>query len=172
MQKFFWIISLVCMITLIGSCKEEPCETVACLNGGTCNEEDGSCTCADGYEGEFCEELVIQKFLGTYSISYEGCFTTSPNHTVSIEQITGEPDKVHILDLGDYACPDGEIRLEASISGSQIAIPSQTIDCGPIQYTFEGEGTFSGSGLSLSFTVNYDADGIPKTDSCTANLEK
>ena len=136
MQNYFWSIFIVSILLIGTSCKEQPCDTVTCLNGSACNEEDGSCTCLEGFAGEFCESLIIQKFLGTYSIVYEGCFTTSPNHKVSIEQIPGTSDKVYIFDLGDYECPSGEVKLEASIDGSQITIANQTIDCGAIQYTF------------------------------------
>lgn len=169
-QRFILFSILLSLLAI--SCKEEPCETITCLNGGTCQEEDGSCVCQEGYEGDFCENLVIQKFLGTYQIQYSGCFTTTANHTVSIEQIDGEASKVYINDLGDYDCPGGTVQLEASIAGAQIGIPSQVIDCGVISYTFEGEGTISGGTLNISFTVEYESDGITKTDNCTATLEK
>lgn len=166
------LLSAILVSFLFFSCKEKPCETVTCLNGGACQEEDGSCMCLDGYEGEFCENLMIQKFLGTYQIRYEGCFTTTANHTVFIEEIENEPKKVYIYHLGDYDCPGGEVKLEASISGAEIGIASQTIDCGVIAYTFEGEGSFSGTTLTLNFTVQYESDGFSKTDNCTAIMQK
>ncbi|MEZ4826219.1 MAG: hypothetical protein R3C61_07975 [Bacteroidia bacterium] len=168
-KTFFLLFSL---ILWFAACKEAPCETVTCLNGGACQEEDGSCVCQDGYEGAFCENLVIQKFLGTYQVSYQGCFSTNPNHTILIEEINNEPQKVSIYYLGDYACPDDVIKLTADISGTNISLAAQTIDCGPIAYTFEGEGSFSGSTLTLSFSVHYESDGFSHTDTCTAVMEK
>lgn len=31
----------------------DPCETITCSNGGTC--EDGMCLCASGFSGTMCE---------------------------------------------------------------------------------------------------------------------
>lgn len=49
--------------TLFVSCNGDKCKDVMCSNGGTCNESDGSCNCAVGYEGENCETLSRAKFL-------------------------------------------------------------------------------------------------------------
>ncbi len=173
MKKAFWIIIVISSSLLSSSCKETPCDGVDCLNG-TCIEALGTCECLPGYEGTDCGTESRSKFLGTFQVQYEGCFSTSPNHTVGIEQITGDLMRVYVYDLGDYECPGGEgrIKLEAEIDTTQLRIPQQTIDCGAIAYTFAGGGNLEGSILRLTFTVNYDADGIKREDSCTARLEK
>lgn len=168
-----WIIVVlsICMMAL--GCKQDPCEGLECLNG-TCNEGLGVCNCLDGYEGTDCSVESRLKFLGTFGVTYEGCFTTSPNHTIGIEQISGDLTRVYVYDLGDYECPggDGRIKLEAQIDTTQLVIPEQTIDCGQIAYTFSGQGSMQSGVLTLGFKVNYDADGIAREDNCTARLEK
>lgn len=77
----------------------DKCKGVTCLNGGTC--VDGVCDCIDGYEGEKCEILSREKYLGTY-VGY--CKLISHNSgqgneaTVTIEENTDET-KVSIKGL-------------------------------------------------------------------------
>lgn len=154
------------------SCEEDPCAGVSCTNGGTCIEGTGTCECLPGYEGTSCETNTILKFIGSYAVSYAGCFSTSPDHTVNIEQVSGE-NRLKIFDLGDFACPGGRVALLADISGDQIEIPSQNIDCnGEIVYTFSGSGSINGNMITLNFVVSYETDGLARTDNCTATLEK
>lgn len=155
------------------ACAERPCENVNCGNG-SCDEITGACICNEGFEGADCSVVTRQKYLGTYQATYEGCFTTSPNHEVRIEQSNDNSTEVFIYDLGDYECPEGagEVKLVASIDSVKMTIAEQTIDCGSIEYTVSGEGTIQGSVLTLGFKVNYDADGIMREDNCVATLEK
>ena len=164
-QSTVWILTLL----LLSSCAKDLCEGISCENGGTCVE--GDCQCPEGFQGNFCEFFDLQRYFGTYDISYEGCFTTSENHSVSLENIQGESNKFRILNLGDYECPSGTISLVASVTGNAITIETQEIDCGAIRYTFEGTGTFTaGSTITLEFTVTYDAGGFNQVDNCIATL--
>lgn len=63
------------LITLIACSKKDSttgnssgntdkCKGVVCDNGGTC--KDGLCDCLPGYEGNKCEILSRDKYLGTY----------------------------------------------------------------------------------------------------------
>lgn len=165
------LLILVYSLILSTGCKKDPCEEVSCENGGICM--DGECECPEGFQGNFCESFDLQQYFGTYNITYEGCFTTSENHTVSLEQILGESNRFLIHHLGDYDCPTGNIQLEAISSSNAITIEEQQIDCGDIVYTFEGTGTFSnGSTVTLDFTVRYDAGGFEQVDQCRAILGK
>lgn len=47
-------IPLIIMLLLHG-CKEEACQDVSCLNGGTC--VDGQCDCPEGFFGSDCGEV-------------------------------------------------------------------------------------------------------------------
>lgn len=170
LRKFLFLLFFAFSLSL--ACEEDPCAGVNCTNGGTCIEETGTCDCLAGYEGDACETNTILKFVGSYAATYAGCFSTSPDHKVDIEQLDGE-NRLRMYDLGDYACPGARVVLEANISGDQITIPSQNIDCnGEIEYTFSGSGSISGNVITLDFVVSYDADGIARMDNCTATLEK
>ncbi|GAB4407237.1 MAG: hypothetical protein OHK0039_09580 [Bacteroidia bacterium] len=153
----------------ITACKD-PCKEVVCENGGTCVE--GVCDCPEGYVGANCERFDLAQLPGTYRVAYEGCFTTNDNHRVLLE--AGSTGSQFVLvGLGDYACPGGEVRLTGTVEGAALAIPSQTIDCGAISYTFEGSGSVAATGqVSITFTARYDAGGFERTDSCVARLEK
>ena len=153
------------------ACKDDPCESVSCLNGSTCVE--GICECREGYTGASCETFALEKFLGSYEVKYQGCFVTSPNHRVAIGQTAVGSADLRIIDLGDYNCPvGGPITLSAVPSGNELAIPSQTFDCGLIQYTFSGSGVLNADTLTLNFTVTYDTDGQSQLDVCSAVLTK
>lgn len=172
-MKTFPLLSLLLLMWLLyPGCKRDACAEIACENGGICVEE-GLCECPEGFSGDRCEVFDYSQFLGTYRVAYSGCFTTTPNHTVAIEQVSADSRDVYLYRLGDYACPSGELRLLASLSNNALIMDEQTVDCGAIVYTFSGSGTLSGSGqLSLSFSVRYTVDGFPREDNCTAMMEQ
>lgn len=43
----------VCVVSLSSCKKKDQCDTISCLNGGTCS--DGQCECINGYSGNRCE---------------------------------------------------------------------------------------------------------------------
>ena len=56
-------LSFLAGLFLVFSCTD-PCEDVVCENGGTCDE--GTCLCAEGYEGDNCETESRAKYLGDF----------------------------------------------------------------------------------------------------------
>ena len=165
---------LLCLsfVLLISACKKEPCEEVICQNQGQCVE--GLCECPEAYEGEFCENLIQLKFLGTYTTSYD---CSSAVHMVIIEALPDNTEQVRIINLGDYACPDPGSEFAAviaAVDSNRLTLPAQTV-CGTTGfagYTYTGTGTVSGSSISLSFKVSYESDGLMITDECLASMEK
>lgn len=167
-------VSVFCLISLLGlaACENDPCEETICENGGTC--EAGVCQCPDGFDGDFCELSDISRFTGTYMGEYAGCVDVSDQHRVTVSLVSGASDQLLISNLGDYACPSNTLNITAMITGNQVQIAAQTLDCGPIAYTYEGSGSFTTSDkLELTFSVSYPINGTSqRVDNCTVILEK
>ncbi len=159
------------ILVLFSACKEDPCDNVTCLNGGTCVDGLGTCECLPGFEGDSCEINTFQLFLGSFEAEYGGCVDTSPDHRVGIEQEGGE-EKLRITGLGDYACPSGTLAISANVNGNALIINRQDVDCGAIVYTYEGNGGIQGDTLRLTFSVEYDTGGSTRKDACSATLVK
>ncbi|MCK9302927.1 MAG: calcium-binding EGF-like domain-containing protein [Bacteroidales bacterium] len=68
MKKIILLFLAVTMIAVVG-CKDA-CKNVNCLNGGTC--ADGTCNCAEYYEGTNCENAWNVKFAGDWVGTIEG----------------------------------------------------------------------------------------------------
>ena len=47
------------------ACNKDRCHNVVCLNGGAC--DDGSCTCATGFEGDRCQQAIRDRFITTFN---------------------------------------------------------------------------------------------------------
>lgn len=63
----------------------------------------------------------------------------------------------------------------ATISGSTITFPNQTIGTAGGDIVFDGTGTMNGTGTEMTVTFNYDSSAIPfvgGVGSCTATITK
>ena len=153
-MKTAWIALIFLALGTTAGCRQDPCESVACQNGGTCM--DGDCNCPEGFTGERCETFDGLQFIGTYDAVYGPCFDVPDDHRVVIEPVEGQANRLNLYNLGDYACPGGDLRLQAEIDANQVTIPEQSVDCGVITYTFAGgiadEGDLVGVGVIAHFT--------------------
>ncbi len=135
------LILLLSTLTVLPSCKkDDPCDNVVCLNGGTCS--DGSCTCATGYEGTTCETEIRAKFIGIYNgtFSCPGVNTTI-NMTISNSAIG----------ITSVVFSDGADTWTGTVSGSSVSISTQTISGGT---TISGSGQLAGNILTLSLNLS------------------
>ena len=55
---------LLSCILALASCTTDPCVDVTCYNDGVC--DDGTCLCADWYEGADCNTEERAKYYGDY----------------------------------------------------------------------------------------------------------
>jgi hypothetical protein len=164
-MKTFSKLILMCAtfgMIAIASCKkeEDPCEGVSCLNGGSCN--NGTCTCATGYEGSNCGTEQRSKFLASYNVSESCNMSGNFNYTMSINtSATGVTNVVLNNFYGVGATVTG------TVNGSAITIPSQLVNVNSIGHTFSGSGQVSGNILTLSYTVVVGVDSETCTATCT-----
>jgi hypothetical protein len=147
----------VLSVATLSSCKRDKCKAIACQHEGVCND-DGSCQCRPGFEGSMCEVTTRDKYTGVWQVDENGTSTGRHNYIVAIE---------HSLVKGaNYA--DVQItnmnntingRVNATVQGDTIYIPTQTID----GKTIEGIGvlhndTYYGEhgALTLRYRIFYN----------------
>lgn len=147
------------IVTFYTSCTD-PCKDVTCLNAGTC--VDGTCDCADGYEGTDCGTETRAQFLGSYSVAsgtitcgVTGNSTISAGTSVNVTTNSGGVKKIAIS-LG------GVLTVVATVSGSTLTIDNQTIS----GFTYSGTGSVSSNTLTVA--LNEDDPSIPET--CVYNF--
>lgn len=100
------------------SCNRDKCKTIACANGGVCN--DGACTCPPGYEGSNCEKEERLKFIGNWTVFEKGSITLGAQYPISIEPATEITDVV-IKNFYNYF----KTPIRATVSGDSLFIPNQ-----------------------------------------------
>lgn len=171
MMKNFSLTALL-SLSLFGavtftSCSRDECKDVVCQNGGTCNEDDGSCACPTGYEGDLCATRVADKFVGTWTAT-ETCGTTpgTPYQVTITAAGATNPTQILINNLGDYGCTTGgNIVFTGNVNGSMTF----TINDNKCGYQMNATGTLSSNGsLSITYTATY----LGGSDNCTAVLTK
>lgn len=141
------LISYVLILTLVVSCKN-PCDTITCFNGGTC--DDGTCLCPNWYEGDYCETEQRTKFLGNYSgkftVTYSPTVQDIQNGTISFTQ---SPQGIEYLN-SSYNM-NSTFKLTTNSYSDIELIPINT-SAGQTVITTTGQGAFKGDSVIISFT--------------------
>ena len=138
---------------LITSCKDDPCDDVTCLNGGTCF--DGNCGCPTEYEGVNCGTETRTKYVGIYNVTND-CFP-GVAYSQSVSTSSSDVGKFLILDLGN----EPGLNVVCTVDGSSsFEIENQTVtdDDGDV-WTVNGSGTISGSNVTANITYNLQGVG-------------
>ncbi len=172
MKKFTYLLAglmTISMLTLMPSCKKDKCKDVTCQNGGTCNEEDGSCICATGYEGANCETAMADKFVGNWKYNETCAGITVTDFTVVITK--NGPNKIQINGFGGIACGGSNILVNCTVNGRDITVDSgQSFCAGNLQIN-SGTGTINTSGNSISMTYTFTVPGVG-SQTCTGTYTK
>jgi hypothetical protein len=141
------------------SCAKDPCKDVVCLNDGTCL--DGTCLCADWYEGVDCGTEERAKYYGTYNgtltLSQGGQPLQSAPFVMTISGGTSI-NKLQFIGTGTNAL-DSEASLTVT-KNSDFTLPSFTNSALGGPATWSGAGTFSGSEVSMTGQVDFTGVGI------------
>ncbi|MCB9233209.1 MAG: calcium-binding EGF-like domain-containing protein [Bacteroidia bacterium] len=142
---------LFLIVLVFAACKSDPCEESPCLNGATCTNVDGDavCTCATGYEGEFCGTEWRSSVLGAYNGDY--CSGTS-TYTTSVTEKSGSVLEVEFSNFADYSVTYSTSQLVYGVFTSKdtINIPDQFMtDLGS---TVSGKAVIGSDG---KITINH-----------------
>ena len=127
------VFAIFSTITLT-SCKEDKCKTTICAYSGLCND-DGSCTCQTGYEGERCETITRSKFVGTYTVTEDGTSSNPAQYAVGVEN-GNAIDEVKIRNFYNLS----NVQIFAKVKGDTIYIATQSVTVGEDTKTIEGKG--------------------------------
>jgi len=125
------IFALAATVTL-NSCKADKCKAVVCAYDGVC-QDDGSCKCQVGYEGERCETITRDKFKGVWSVVEDGTASSPAYYPVSVEN--GE--KVNEVLIRNFYNRHNS-QVYAYVSGDTMTIPIQEVQVG--EETIEVQG--------------------------------
>jgi hypothetical protein len=173
-MKMMKNISLTALLSLamfgtvtFSSCSRDECKDVVCQNGGTCDETDGSCTCATGFEGDLCQTRVADKFVGTWTATETCGGVNQPSYQVTITAAgSATPSQILLANLGNYNCTvGGNITFTGNVSGSTTF----TINDNKCSTQMIANGTLNSNG---SITITYTATYAGGSDNCTATLTK
>jgi hypothetical protein len=150
--KFF----VVSSILLLSSCAKDPCLDVTCLNDSQC--DDGTCLCADWYEGTDCGTEERVKYYGTYV----GAFNVYDADGVLIQV---NQDSLQVAEGGSINSLDANgMPFVLTTSGSSsFNIPITLMDGG----VYQGNGSFNETSLTVNGTFVIQADTMAFTFSGT-----
>lgn len=129
------------------SCNGDKCKDTVCNNGGTCNESDGSCSCAVGYEGSNCETLSKTKFIKSWSASD----ATGGNALVYTCAIATGANANAVIIANDFSDDYFVNNIAATVDKNTITIATQQPDNDG--YEVWGTGTFSSNTISWTYSI-------------------
>ena len=139
-------------IIALTSCAKDPCVDTTCYNDGVC--DDGTCLCADWYEGADCSVEEKAKYIGTYI----GALNLYDANGVllqgnQIAQLVNDGTAINELD------GDG-LPFVLTISGDgAFTIPITQISDPDLGNTFwQGSGSFNGNALAYNGTFDVGSD--------------
>jgi hypothetical protein len=152
------LLALILLLT-IGACKEEPCDSVVCYNGGTCL--NGTCDCTTGFEGDDCNTEMREKFIGGYVVS-EVCNGEQYAYQMNIINSGTSVSNVFLVNFGGL-----DINAEAVVNNNSLTIPSATIMVQGESLTFEGSGTIDGNILTITYVIEGPGGTLNCVATCT-----
>ncbi len=169
--KLFLGVAVVAALALtVNSCKktDDPCSGITCQNGGTCN--NGSCSCATGYEGSRCETEIRAKYLSSVYTVPGACFSASDLGAIA----TSGLGVTYILVTIKNGCTAGDLTFTAKVNGNTLTFTTDPASCGPNQYTCTGTGVINTSASPYQITFNYEIfqGGISVAGPCSGEIWK
>ncbi len=133
------IVTLGAFITVtFNACKPELCKNVSCAYSGTC--KDGKCLCQIGYEGEHCETVTREKFLGIWDVNEDGTITGPAAYAISITK----GDQINEVKIDNFNNIIQGEKVKGTVYKDTLTITSQVINVAGIgNFTVEGWATIT-----------------------------
>lgn len=122
----------------------DPCDDTNCQNGATC--DDGTCICADWYEGDQCETETRKKFYGIYTGVYTQNGQTT-NGSVELVEFTDNVQRIRLAGSNNYFVLSGSNAFD---------VPLQQVVTNQGTYTMEGSGSLNGNQLTFNVTQTFN----------------
>ncbi len=108
------------------------------------------------------DELDRQQFLGTYSV-IENCPSSGvDNYDITITSSSTTNAGVIISNF--YGT---NLTINASVVGSSLTIPQQTVTYQGVAVNLNGSGTINGLTLTLAYTITIGSSGESCSMTCT-----
>ena len=156
-MKTIKTLMLSCILAL-ASCTTDPCADVTCYNDGVC--DDGTCMCADWYEGTDCSAEERAKYYGDYIgtatfINAAGDVSTSTdtipvvaNGSILNElfMANGVPTVLDVSGMGGFTIP---LTAVSDPDGTTLNI--------------SGDGSFDGNLLTVVATMEFTSSTLEYT---------
>lgn len=139
-------------------CQYNPCKAraVECENNGICDE--GDCVCQLGYEGEFCEIPVNEKYVSNYAMVRTELINSTPPAFDDDDTLHMYGDELKRNIVYFYSIRDSLTELEGNVRENALTIPLQVVQ----GFTYRGEGSLNGDKLTITLTKE---DNITSTSS-------
>lgn len=103
------------------SCNEDKCKAIMCAYNGVC--KDGQCLCPTGYEGNQCEIITRDRYLGVWTVTEDGTYSNAAQYPVDI--VAGPNiSEIRIKNFRNSFLEE----VNAFVTGDTITIPDQIIN--------------------------------------------
>lgn len=125
---FSLIIAFSTLLVLSGltSCTPDKCTAIACAHGGLC--QDGTCLCADGYEGYQCETEMRARYITTWTVTEDGTVSNAAQYAVGVAP-GSTPRQIRITNFYNaFTQP-----VIAYVNSDTVVIPLQSVNRWKVQ---------------------------------------
>jgi len=146
----FLILGITATVTYT-ACQKDHCNNVACLNGGSC--DGGNCVCPVGFEGNRCEIITRDKFVGNYNGGDSCSVYGASGYPIHLFAVLDNPREMVMKNFIN-------VNVDSAICTMQ-SIDSFTFTGNNNSTTYSGTGIISNDSLRMSYhvqhdTINYD----------------
>lgn len=150
---------LLGFVIALSACDTKNCTEVICGNNQICKQ--GTCFCKDGYEGNTCEDIAAEKYVGNYNISKTCTHGQGALATFGTVFTDGNPLNelmfTNFLGLGNTAY--AFIGTDQNGKGNYLRFPQQNLGGSATQISGEGYYIETGAGKRFSIDIQLVYNG-------------